>query len=362
LIRRLCAAPLFLRALKEFPSTEFGQTNPIFCSHFHVLLISVIEGDSNQLRTTFAGFLPVIVNRIQLGGYQSILRILIRDHLEGIAFPHQPIDAFRFMGARSFAFAQSYIRTSDIVFCRRIHALFTVLREFFSDRENGALSPFARDLEFVRGVVHATFHAPLDNEMYVAFREGIRLVAELVRRLQPGDPVKKFVKPFAIAFCDRYNVRTYDWQGTELRAEQRMLVDAFSVLWQGGIDHMFPLFFADPPVSGEFNRTLLRAVAGWKAPRFLTWMHRNQILERIVAAAADQARARHLAATNPQVWQLAQFVAFGYYKRLKDGQKPKTYKVPDEFREEYDRFSSFVVARLLPYLNLVENEKAKCHT
>jgi hypothetical protein len=90
-------------------------------------------------------------------------------------------------------------------------------------------------------------------------------------------------------------------------------------------------------------------------------VHRNQILDRIAAASPDQARARNLLATNPHVWQLAQFVAFGYYKKLKDRQEPKLYPVPDEFREEYDRFSRFVVTKLLPYLNFVDNEKAKCH-
>jgi hypothetical protein len=324
--------------------------------------MSVIEGDPKLLRTTFAGFLPVIVNRIELGGYQSILRCLIRDHREGVAFPHQPVDVFRFMGRRSFQFAQSYVKTHNAIFCRRVHGLFMVLQEFFSDHENDAVAPFARDLEFVRGVVQATFHAPLETDMYVAFREGVRVVGELVRWLQPGDPAKKFVKQFAIAFYDRHSVRTHDWESTKLDAEQRMLVEAFPVLWQGGIDHMFPLFFAGPPVSGEFNRALLQAVTGWNRVRFQTWVHRNQILDRIAAAASDHARSGSLVAMNPQVWQFAQFVAFGYHKRLTDGQEPKRYPVPDEFRGEYDRFSRFVVTKLLPYLNFLDNEKAKYFT
>jgi hypothetical protein len=223
----------------------------------------------------------------------------------------------------------------------------------------------------------------MEKDMYVAFRESIRCLEHLIRIAtettpagdvpekakgrrteRPFHAVQTFVKQFAIGFCPTHNVQTYNWEDPNLNPEQLMLVDAFPVLWQGGIDYMFPLFFLNPPLSADFNRIMLQKMVEWRRVRFLTFCHEHQILDRIIRSnpmsPLDQTTGGdRFRPMNPQIWKLAQFISFGACKKVKSGESSRPYRIPDEYAEEYERFSAFVANRLLPYVNLVENEKAK---
>jgi hypothetical protein len=63
----------------------------------------------------------------------------------------------------------------------------------------------------------------------------------------------------------------------------------------------------------------------------------------------DRPRAR-----NPQLWQLARDVSEAPAQAI-----PVPYRTPDEFTEEHERFSQFVVTHRLPYLDEIAYGKAK---
>lgn len=68
----------------------------------------------------------------------------------------------------------------------------------------------------------------------------------------------------------------------------------------------------------------------------------------------DRPRAR-----NPQLWQLARFIATGTFRKPPAQAIPVPYRTPDEFTEEHERFSQFVVTHRLPYLDEIAYGKAK---
>jgi hypothetical protein len=384
--RRLCRHPLFFASLREFPSTENGQTSPVLCGHFEEIIIATLRFDPDLLSTSLSGMLPVLLSRIDLLGYQEILYSCCVERIELFARPNKPVIVYRTIARCALQYAESYVRDHELVTCRRLFGVWATLERIMWDRNFEDFGPIACDLEFVRNLVQAAFVAPMEKDMYVAFRESIRCLEHLIRIAaetapagdipekakgrrgeRPFDAARTFIKQFAIGFYLRHNVRTYNWEDPNLNAEQLMLVDAFPVLWQGGIDYMFPLFFHNPPLSADFNRIMLQKMVEWRRVRFLTFCHEHHILDLIIRSnprsPLDNDAGGLVGPMNPQIWKLAQFITFGTCKKVKPQDPPPVpYRIPEEYAEEYERFSAFVVNRLLPYVNLVENEKAKFKT
>jgi hypothetical protein len=137
-------------------------------------------------------------------------------------------------------------------------------------------------------------------------------------------------------------------------------------MWPGGVDYMFPLFFTNPVVSPEFNRVFYERVCGFTRVRFLTFIHDHQILDRIIAYVTacpvtpppknGIPQGRPL---NPQIWQFAHFIATGVFKKSKQLGEIRPYDTPDEYKEEYERFSPFVVKHLLPHITELNSVKSR---
>jgi hypothetical protein len=374
------ASDILIRKLRDFPNTANGRSNPIFAGHFQEIFLAALRSNPELLRTAFQGFVSSIVAHAELSGYQDILVNLCTDRADTFASPHQPIEGYRLIARRALLYAEDYVRTHEVVFCRRVQGIIGALWQVFTEKQPDDYAYVAQDVGFIRPLAEAVFTAPLEPDMFVAFREGVALLQRLMvlgriyEKAVSGEgenlsevgkrlvAVRKFLKHFAIGFYEFQGVKTANWETTDLTPVQRMLVDAFPVLWPGGVDYMFPLFFACPPVSPEFNRTFLERVCGFSRVRFLTFVHDHGILDRIVNAGEQSpvgAALGQRGARNPQIWQLANFIATGTFRKPKAGVTPRPYATPDEYKEEYERFSPFVVSHVLPYLNEVANAKAK---
>jgi hypothetical protein len=353
-------------------------------------MLAVLRANSDLLATTFRGFLSVALNHVELAGYQEILINLCAERTDYSALPlEQPVHGFRLISARALKFADDYLRDQTVLSCRRLQGVVSVLWQVFAERDPEDFVQYTQDLEFMRDLVLAVFRAPLARDMRLAFLEGVQLLRKLIeigriwdksdgepdaesrsrRSARPGETVKAFIKQFAIGFYERHGVATADWDAEVLSAEQKMLIQAFPVLWQGGIDWMVPIFFRVPVVSGDFNRAFFEGAGAFGRVRLLTWIEKNKVLERIVKFAQnspllqeneDGEILQH--ALNPQVWQLARYIASGLFKKAKLIGKARPFATPPEHREEYDRFGTFVANVVLTYFNVVEHEKAKYKT
>lgn len=364
----------YLNFLKDFPSTENGRTNPIFCGHYQELFLSAIRAKPDLLRGQFAGFLAVILNHIELLGYQGILGVLTVDRTELFALPFKPSEGYRFIAKRALEYAEEFSRTRETLPCRRLQGIYAVLLQNFLERTLEDMSPFASDLEFVRPIVEATFLEPMDPTMEATFHDGIRVCTGILSSVDfarketldeaedgldgPALPVKRFIKAFARSFYERWGASkiAWDWEG-ELDATQRMLVAAFPVLWQGGMSAMVPLLFRDPPVSSDFNRAFAEHLCGLPEAKFLKFVHDHRILDRIIESptAAEKPKLP----LNHQVWQISKFIMTGIFKKAKAEGNPRPYRTPEEYADEYERFSSFVARKVKPHLNIIEKEKGQ---
>jgi hypothetical protein len=254
-----------------------------------------------------------------------------------------------------------------------------------SERTADEVQPLVHDLVFMKTFTQAVFAAPLEPDMHPAFRIGVRTLAQactIGRVFEKSEhqlfdseenkgavlteAIRKFLKNFAIAFYEEHGVQNADWETRKLTNQQKMLVEAFPVLWPGGIDYMFPVFFFTPPLDTEFNRVFVQRLCGCSRIRFMTFVHDHRIIDRIIRCAEASpvgVNAQNWECTgralNPQVWQLAKFMATGVFKKSRVIGEVKAYPTPEEYREEYDRFSIFVVNYLLPYCAELANTKAQ---
>jgi hypothetical protein len=262
-----------------------------------------------------------------------------------------------------------------------LHGIFSALYRVLSEKTSEDFGYLGLDVTFVRYLTEATLAAPLESDMHVAFRMGVRLVVTLCDRamiFEKGDPqsengrptngVRKFLKQFSISFCAFYGADTADWDSPTLTPEQQMLIEAFPIIWQGAIDSMFPLFFRRPVVYSEFNRTFLTRLCGWSRVRFVSFIRDHHILSRLAECASTSpigplavSGGQKVRAMNPQVWKLARFIATGLLKNSdpQTGGPAVPYAVPDDGSEEYERFSLFVVDHVLPYFDQLATEQAR---
>jgi hypothetical protein len=382
------SSELFLRTLKEFPGTSDGVSNPVLIGHFRELFDWAVRGNRELLSTAFRGFVNVAVNHAELSGYQDIVVCLILDRCDRFALPYEEIEGYRAIARRALFWANEFLRTNSVVLCRRLHGIFAAIWQALVDRAREECVPIATDLTFVRLLTQAVFAAPLEEDMHVAFRTGVQMLSQIcsvgrifekrgsvsseseegaVDEVPPtGKEVRVFLKAFAIGFYKDHNVETANWETTELTKVQRMLVEAFPVLWPGGIDYMFPLLFAERPVLSGFNRVFVERLCGLSRVRFLTFVHDHGILDRIMAfgrfspmgwrAQEGDLDTRPM---NPQVWQLAKFIATGIRRKSRELGTIRPYPTPMEYKEEYEKFSLFVIDYLLPYDTELQIQKGK---
>jgi hypothetical protein len=378
------ASQLLLQALREFPGSADGQTNPVLVGHFQEIFLAALRALPDLLTAEFPGFVSVVLMHTELAGYGEILVSFCGDHADEFSYPYKEINGWRYIAHRALACAEDYLRTGEIVFCKRVHGIFKAISQVLAERAEESFLAIAHDLEFIRLLVQATLAAPLAADMAVARAIGIDVLRQLCDlgsvwnvkpvaapdgakgKRRPGEAVRKFLKHFSIGFCEDHNVATSNWETRELTEEQRLLVDAFPVVWPGGVDYMFPLFFINPVLSPEFNRVFYERVSGFSRVRFLTFVHEHQILDRIIAyvkASPVTPKPRNgipqPRPLNPQIWQLSTFIATGAYKKSKQLDEIKPYDTPDEYKEEYERFSSFVTDYLLPHITELNGVRMK---
>jgi hypothetical protein len=333
-----------------------------------------LRSNSELLPTHFPGFVIIAANHAELSGFQNILVSLCSDRSELFARPYDAIDGYRLVAKRALNSADNFRRRKDVVFCRRLQGIFSAFWRILSEHPVDDYVHLGKDLEFVRFLTEAALADPLEPEMHVAFRTGVLLVERLcdIGRVFDKDEtspanaeegrltlaVRKYMKQFSIGFAKFYGVAEADWESQELTETQRMLVEAFPIIWPGAIDYMFPLFFRLNPISSHFNSAFVSRVCGFSARRFASFVRDHGILGRLMDCAevsAFRGRERNeqcrVRAMNPQVWQLARYIATGFLCKSRPIRAIRLRTLPSDCSTEIERFSVFVVKDLLPYID-----------
>jgi hypothetical protein len=207
------------------------------------------------------------------------------------------------------------------------------------------------DIKFVLPLVEAIALIAVADDMRLAFLEGVRVLSLIVEfgEKKNEKTVARVVKFFARRFYLSRNVDKIDWKKEKFEGPELMLIDAFPLFWQGGIDYMYPLLFRPVPIKSEFNQAIVARICQFRESRFLRYVHDHKILQEIEKMEPQPKRPD----LNPHVFTLAKFIATGKYGKA----PPKHFATPAEDMAEYDRFSYFIAAKWLPYRDLRAEEK-----
>jgi hypothetical protein len=140
--------------------------------------------------------------------------------------------------------------------------------------------------------------------------------------------------------------------------EMRVMILSFPVLWWGGIDFMFPLFFRNPVVDSEFNVTMMTALKAMRPSKFCDFVDRHGLIDLIIKSNCvnpgnerSVAQGRDLVTMNPFVLELAVYIASEFGQDM-----GRLAMIMDSQRRFEKEFSRFIVEQALPYRDLLRVE------
>jgi hypothetical protein len=212
---------------------------------------------------------------------------------------------------------------------------------------------------FVVALVEATFDDPEKNRL--VFSLGVDVISRIVASMeQPSesqaprlneelDSIRKYLAGYAADFAVRFHAaeKYNEWDPEALKpdSEQRILLQAFPVLWEGLIEYVIPVFFWNPPFSADFNSAFLERVKAMPreklldfAPKVIAAFREDSIV--VPGSAAVQNSKVRVIAANPHPARLAEYLA--------------TFAHPPEGEcENWAPLSTIVAWRLIPYLACV---------
>jgi hypothetical protein len=375
---RLHKSQLMIDTMRNFPDTENGQNNPVFCGHFLEIFVAMVRQKIDILVNAFPHFIVKILSRINLLGYQELLSQLAVDHPDEFAAPATSTEGYRYIAGRAQHCADRLAESTDPadrdIWAAKLGGICSSLSHVCTDRPQ-SIQAMANDLIFIRLFRDAIFRNPVEEDAHLAFNRGISFLTQLIALGEEDTvahkPIARFLREFARRFYTEKGVDKIQWETiTDFTPTERMLIDAFPVLWQGGIDCMYPLFFRKNPVSSPFNQAMLLRLTRFSRVRLLVFLHDHQIFDRIAAVTDSKSDASP--SLNPHLNAFAGYWATGKKKKAKKAEhdlpegddQPET--PPDrpitpnpEWKDEYDRQSEFVVKHWLPQRGTIAEEHKK---
>ena len=365
---------------------NFYKDHPVFAGHLsHILSLSLVSLDNSEQLSDEQRMrlLKAIVRQTDQVGFQDMLVQTMNDG----RFDKFLQDACRYIAEELYSFSMDVEHKSEHL-CGGVWALLTV----FSDRErDDKLKIVANDVEFMANLVAAVFNQPEANgHTYLAFCHGIRLIGSLVELVEKQqrkfedwsgevieqkdylcvkNGVSRMLKQFSKQWYQKMGVETIDWGGFskqwgENKAEEMrrsrewLMIQAFPVLWYYPIDHMVPLFFKDEGnFFGDFSRAFFRRVKNMSRARFVDFIDKHQIIEKILQAAPKFALTKDVQeedAEHPKqslnlwIMSLARAIA-GKREQVPDGRWEPCR--PHSLLRDHDlevKFSEFLWKHALP--------------
>jgi hypothetical protein len=366
--QRLARCTWFMEHIQSLFAEETIITNPVYAGHLQAIVVSVVRRnqDQNLLEGPFCQMFSLVLEHIDLPGWQEGLQSLAVDWADQFGSnliwgdEHPQFLAYRVLAAcaNDFASELAWPAESDRA-QRRLYGLFSTLLRVLGDRELEYSTFFCVDLAVIDGFIQAIIKAAIFGGAEAALLLGVRVLKRMIRcaRLSQDKPdfaansilVRKLVKRAAIGFYAMQLVKDPakpvedDDRWHEVTAfgplddkKKRILVDVFPVFWQGGIEHLFPLFFQNPAVSSLFNRTVVKHLARMSAAnpdKFIVFVRKvgaiPLILRTWVKSMSPLDREMRDALSpklilNPQVLQFTQLITYGRAKW------PRPRRPPDD--------------------------------
>ena len=281
---------------------RFYKDHPVFAGHLsHILSLALVSLDNGEQLSDEQRLrlLKAMVRQIDQVGFQDMLIQAMTDGrfdtLNGSLVP-----ACRYIAEELYSFSETPGKSEHL--CGGVWALLTA----FSDRESDEnVQVVAKDVEFMANLVAAVFNKPeADMHTYLAFCHGIRLIGNLVERVEKEkrpdgaeygvkNGVSRLLKQFSKQWYKKMGVDEIEW-GTLTKAPVKakrgsrewLMIQAFPVLWYYPIDYMFPLFFKDEDnFFGDFSMAFFNRVKNMSRARFVDFIDRHKIIEEILEKA-----------------------------------------------------------------------------
>jgi hypothetical protein len=174
--------------------------------------------------------------------------------------------------------------------------IFSILSWFIGEIEDDWDVADTDWFEVMRSFFHAAFDGVAPGAMNLRrsaiMRHGVHALEKVIDIFRPKkgrartkewediSSIGRIIsKDFYGRFCCFGKRTVEDYRGED---DFRLLIDAFPVLWWGGLDFMFPAFFDQPPASSDFGRAMYKGIKKLSPQKFALFASRNHLVDKIL--------------------------------------------------------------------------------
>jgi hypothetical protein len=336
----------FTQCLLDFLTSE-DSNNPVHVGHFGTIFLAGLRCAPDTLS---GDLLQSIVrhcyDKLDILGWQEFLSLLLLDW--GPRWCGEENHAAGFANLAK-AIGNAYLRKRWPI----VVGFFNALLSFVKEQVVQGLDPAMYEISFIMELTEATFEEPIKQTLVLDL--GVDLISRIIDGLEDDsedfarppegqkEKVAQYLRAYGMEFANRFRAANKKWDSKPepFPDEQKILLKAFPVLWEGLIDSVYPVFFWDPPFSVEFNIAFFKRVQGLERSKVLEFAEKLILklpVEAIVVPNSKEANnsVQTIVRTNAHIVLLVEWLA-------------NTPHVLEDHCETWDKLSPIVAEKMLPY-------------